>query len=648
MADHLKPVAEALANPIDAPIDDGLPPPWSEEDVAQFAGADDDGDRGGRAMPPMRAMPDDCPVTPIGTEAGIYYFITALGELRGLPADKVANKHIVSMFAPDSQYLLDTWPRKKLVKSKDPNTGDEVEEYITTGWRNDDVAMLLMDVAAAKGVWNARDRVRGRGAWRARDGSMVIHAGNHVLINGSWQRPGIYDGMVYATAPSIPRPWPKAVAPGEDGPAYALLQMLKKWQWARPMIDARLLLGWIGSAMMGAYLNYRPLAWITGDSKTGKSTLQELLGWVLGGALLQSPDASEAAVRQVLGQQSLPVAIDEAEAEEDNRKLLALVKLARIAASASGDIMRGGQDHQGHQFQAKTCFLFSSILIPPIPPQDRNRMAILELDELPSGQRQPKFSEDDMNELGEQLRRRIADRSGAFNAILEKFKDALVDFGGHNNRTAGQFGTLLAASHILLEDTMPDDQELMDWAELLALDRLAEAADNQTGGQECAEYLLTSLVQLQQGGQQRLVADWLVQATQRIDHLDSMVAGDKRAERETARKALAKIGIAVTIGKQREQRHEGEVLPIPGRDYVAIAGGRHQGLARIFSDSRWKQGGWVQAMGRIEGAVKNQQVKIMARNTRVTLVPVDQLLDLDGDDGQDDVATVKADGAMAF
>ena len=126
------------------------------------------------------------------------------------------------------------------------------------------------------------------------------------------------------------------------------------------MIDARLLLGWIGSAMMGAYLNYRPLAWITGDSKTGKSTLQELLGWVLGGALLQSPDASEAAVRQVLGQQSLPVAIDEAEAEEDNRKLLALVKLARIAASASGDIMRGGQDHQGHQFQAKTCFLFSS------------------------------------------------------------------------------------------------------------------------------------------------------------------------------------------------------------------------------------------------------------------------------------------------
>lgn len=646
MADHLKPVAEALANPVDAPIDDGLPPPWSEEDVAQFAGSDDDHDGGGRAAPPMRAMPDDCPVTPIGTEGGIYYFITALGELRGLPADKVANKHIVSMFAPDSQYLLDTWPRKKLVKSEDPNTGEQIEEWIVTGWRNDDVAMLLMDVAAAKGVWNARDRVRGRGAWRARDGSMVIHAGNHVLINGRWQRPGIYDGMVYATAPSIPRPWPKPVPAGDGGPAYALLQTLSKWQWSRPLIDARLLLGWIGSAMMGAYLNYRPLAWITGDSKTGKSTLQELLGWVLGGALLQSPDASEAAVRQVLGQQSLPVAIDEAEAEEDNRKLLALVKLARIAASASGDILRGGQNHEGHQFTAKTCFLFSSILIPPIPPQDRNRMAILELEELPSGQRQPKFTEDEMNELGEQLRRRIADRAGAFNAILEKFKDALVDFGGHNNRTAGQFGTLLAASHILLEDTMPDDQELMDWAELLALNRLAEAADNQPGGQECAEYMLTSLVQLQQGGQQRLISDWLLQATLPIEALDPLVASDRRAERESARKALAKIGLAIHVGKARDRAHAGEALPVPGREYVAVAGGKHQGLARVFHDSRWKQGGWVQALARIDGAVKSQQVKVMGRNMRMLLVPVDQLVSHDAEDLAADVA--RNDAGLVF
>lgn len=637
MADHLKPVAEALANPVDAPIDDGLPPPWTEADLADYPPDDGSGGRaGGREAPPMRAMPDDCPVIPIGTESGAFYFITALGELRALTADKVANKHIVGMFAPDSQYLLDTWPRKKLVKSKDANTGEDIEEWIVTGWRNDDVAMLLMDVAAAKGVWNARERVRGRGAWRARDGSLIIHAGNHVLINGTWQRPGMYDNMVYPTAPSIPRPWPKPVAAGEDGPAYALLSLLRKWKWARPMIDPRLLLGWIGAAMMGAFLSYRPLAWITGDSKTGKSTLQELIGWVLGGALLQSPDASEAAVRQVLGQQSLPVAIDEAEAEEDNRKVLALVKLARIAATAAGNIMRGGQDHQGHEFQARTCFLFSSILIPPIPPQDRNRMAILELDELPSGQRQPKFDEAQMNELGEQLRRRIADRAGAFPAILEKFKDALVDFGGHNNRTAGQFGTLLAASHILLEDGMPDDQEVMDWGELLAMSGLSEAADNQPGGQECADYLLFSLVQLQQGGQQRLVSDWLLQASQPIEHLDVMVANDRRAERESARKALAKIGLAVVTGKDRDARGGAEATAVPGRDYVAIAGGRHQGLARIYADSKWKQGGWSQALGRIEGAVKGHQVKIAGRNTRATLVPIDQLLQHDAvaaDDG---------------
>lgn len=47
MADHLKPVAEALANPVDAPIDNGLPPPWTEADLADYPPDDGSGGRAG-------------------------------------------------------------------------------------------------------------------------------------------------------------------------------------------------------------------------------------------------------------------------------------------------------------------------------------------------------------------------------------------------------------------------------------------------------------------------------------------------------------------------------------------------------------------------------------------------------------------------
>src|SRR5439155_11975566 len=109
-------------------------------------------------------MPAGCPVVPLGTCGGLFYFLTALGELRALASDKVANKHIVGMFAPFTQYLFDQWPRKKevelrneagkLVKDAEGNT---LTEWIITGWRADDVSIDLMRVAGSKGVWNPRD-----------------------------------------------------------------------------------------------------------------------------------------------------------------------------------------------------------------------------------------------------------------------------------------------------------------------------------------------------------------------------------------------------------------------------------------------------------------------------------------------------------
>lgn len=644
--EHLKSVGEALGAPVEPPIDG-------------YDAGDDGGDRDGR---PPRAMPDDCPVVPVGTEDGLFYFLTSLGELRGLKADQVANKHIVGMFAPDSQYLIETWPRKKEVKMKDAD-GNEYSEWIVTGWRNDDVAMLLMDVCAQRGVWNAREKVRGRGAWKDEAGGLILHTGNRVLIRGTWLKPGLHDDLVYPTSPPVPKPAREtldagAVAPMLTGSLQSrgieiadvddcgtlLLELIRTWNWERPLVDPYLLLGWNAVAMIGGALDYRPLVWMTGDAATGKTALQKLVGGLHDGGMLQSPDASEAGVRQVLGQQSLPVGIDEAEADVDNRKIQALVKLARLAATSQGNILKGGQDHKGHEFQATSCFLFSSILVPPITPAEKSRLAVLELGPLPAGAREPKLDKRELAAIGAQMRRRLADSWQRWPAVLAAYYDALVDQGGHKGRTADQFGALLAGAHILLHDGLPDAETLSMWANELKATRLAETADVGTEAGHCIEWLTTSQVQLESAGRMRMVGEWLLDATEELPAGAAQdIAGDVQGRRDRGQAALAKIGIRTFTGgihKPSRRQEEERRRPVPGLVYAAIAV-NHRGLSRVFADSKYSDGVWTQALKRTPGAIGNYPIRIGHANVRATLVPLKDMV-VRGD-GEGEGAEVEED-----
>jgi hypothetical protein len=586
--------------------------------------APDDGQGGNGSAPPVKALPDGCPVIALGTENGVFYFLTTLGELRGLSCDKVANKHIVGMFAPDSDYLFQAWPRKKLVKSKD-EYGDEREEWIVTGWRADDVSIALMDAAAARGVWNAREMVRGRGAWETDDGHLVMHFGNHILMRGRWLRPGMYDGKVYPAQPPLSRPHPDPVVVGLGGPGEELLRALCSWNWRRPSLDARLLLGWMVQARLGDAIEWRALAWVTGDKATGKSTLQKLIKWYFDGALLQSTNATEAGIRQILGQQSLPVAIDEAEASDDNRKLQALLELARQAASG-GEIARGGNNHEGHQFVARSAFLFSSIYTPPMLPQDRSRMALLELDELPAGKRDKVgFDKQTFRDIGAKINRIIVDRWHEWPRLLEAYRDALIDYGGQGGRAADQFGTLLAAAHLVLEPDMPNEEALAGWGSLLDIQRLAETAEATDDKLACIQHLMSTPVDLVRGGDRRLVSEWVLQAVERQRPGD--MEHDTATRRKVASDALARIGLKVVCDLKKLT---------PGLDYLALASA-HQGLAKLYEGTHWQtrsgaEGVWAQAARRLPSAVTGLTVRIAGSLTKCTAVPLSLFLQIDDPD----------------
>lgn len=646
----IKAVLEGAYEP---PIDDFGGPPWDgRDDGGAGYGGDDEGEI---------SMPAGCPVEPLGTWNNLFYFLTALGELRALAADKVANKHIVGMFAPFTPYLFDQWPRKKEVPIRDDAgkivkdaEGNALVEWIVTGWRADDVSLELMRVCGARGVWSPRDKVRGRGAHVDEHGRLILHCGNQILFNGTWSKPSIYDGFVYPTAPAIarpgPRPDPKKPAfsievDGEHRPApagIALLHWLRKWNWARPSIDPILALGFIAIARYGGAIAWRPLAWITGGAGEGKSTLMELIGDLFQGGLLKLESASEAAVRQLLGQDTLPVVLDEQEATTDERKMEAIIGLARIAASG-GNIGKGGQDHQGVQFTARSCFLFSSILIPPLMPADKSRMAVLELKRLPAGSREPKISAAERRDMCAAVSRRMVDHWGRWPRLFEAFSDALIDIGGHKGRGAKVFGTLLTAAHIMLDDDPPEEAELAMWGRQLAVSRLAELADSDGDDKRCLQHLGTSLVQLDGRGQQRLISDWVDQAVRTAP--SESIAEDARemeAERRKARDQLAKIGLGIIVGRERKRgdiEDEERPRPVPGRTYLAVANA-HQGLARIFADSDWKSragasGVWVQSLKRIEGAVPGERQRIGRTVTACTLVPIEAMW-------RDDLAEVEA------
>lgn len=563
------------------PAADGFDGVRAMRAAAQVMGAPEDDPPDGDTTSPAEALrlPEDCPVVPLGIHEDTAYYLDELRQLRPLKAEKHSRLNIQALFGRESDRLYDYWPRM----TQDKDTG----EWRVTGWRPELAAEALMDAAARKGVWSPQERVRGAGAWTGADGELVWHCGDVVLVMPADGRsrprreaPGVLGDLVYPASPAIPRPHPEAQAAAERGPAQTLLDHLETWSWRRGEIDAYLLLGWIGAAMLGAALKWRPVGWITGGRGTGKSTLQDHIKWLMGtSGLLQSADPTPAGLRQTLKFACLPVAIDEAEPEEDNNRTMAgLIKLARIAASGA-NAHRGGSDHQANQFTLRSCVLFSSILVPPLLPQDRSRMAILELDELPRGAAPPAVTERSMGELGRRLRRRLVDQWPRWAGTVDAYREAMRR-GGHSARGQDVFGTLLAVADLLLYDQPPDAAGLEAWEQKLAAATLAELEGDVTDESACLNHLLSTVWEAPHDRRRMALGRWV-----------SIAAGHFPGEAlpDTALRLIQEAGL--------------KVIDDSGEKWLAVAN-MHRGLSRIFDGTQWAarpgaMGGWVQALRRL-------------------------------------------------
>lgn len=588
--------------------------------AAQRTGPDAGATRPGIFEADRHKLPEDCPVTPLGRNGRRFYYMSAARQVIELQDNEHQQNQLVALFSPQVDYLWSWWPRFN-------------KEGNQSGWDAQLAKETLMKACAERGVWDIFGRLREVGGWRADNGSLVFHCGDRIFsvsqdrgelepgiladVVVGVSPPGRAGDYVYTAKPAVPHPWdgPVGTRPGTE-----LLHTFMSWTWEREDVDPVFLLGWVAAAMLGGALDWRPMVWVTGDKSTGKSTLHKILVALFGRAILQTSETTGAGLWQQLGQSSIPCAIDEIEAEQDNRKAQGVIKLAR-QASSGGVILRGGQNHEGSAFKAQGCFLFSSINIPPLANQDLSRMAILELRPRPSDEAGGfKLDTEYWRDIGRQLRRRLIDQWHRWDETLECFRQALAANG---SRGADQFGSLLACAHMLLADATPSQEELAGWARKLDRATLAEAADDRADWAKMLDYLMTSELDIYRSGQRRTISHYVQIACAAVPQdtpglPPAYKEQDGTMDPNDAQRALG------TVGLKLHADAEGAWLAIANVS---------RGLDHLFRESHW--GGSsdatavrVRVVRRVPGgkAFSGTNLRFDGRASRAWLVPLKQAL----------------------
>ena len=509
-----------------------------------------------------------CPVQPLGTRKGIYFYISSLGEVRELRDAAHRWQGITSLFGGDAKWLFDNFPTKT--------------EGIVTGWQERKVGAWLMRQCSRRGLFDPAHGLRGPGVWRTDGDGLVVHCGNSVFDGSGWQPAGIEIGDIhYPAYPAEPRPDFDHPAPAEDA-AY-LHDHLAMWNWRNPPGATRLVHGWLMCAMICGALDWRPHIWISGDIATGKSALERLLKTALGGerAIWRASDVTEAGIRMGLDGAAKAVLLDEIEPKAGSNKVRNVVELSRLASTdEQGAVVRGSTEGLSRAWHIRGCFYFTSVIHAPLRPADKKRICVIDLDPLPAA--------DDIGAVRQILvaaREKVRLMAPGLRARMilgyARFLENLAIYDlamgglGQSVRHADQLGTILAAHDTALYDDPVTLDHAVARIEALDIESYIAGAD-ESAHADCLSHLLsTSLaVDFATGGTTRMTIGELIGK--------SFEGGDYYGVE------LRRHGLAT-----RERAD--------GRRFLLVAR-RHRGLNDIFANTDWEGGAWSQLFARLRSA----------------------------------------------
>lgn len=532
------------------------------------------------------SLPDPCPITALGRLNRTFFYLSPRGDLISLTDAEHGQAHIAGLWAPNINDLNAAFPQFNAQNK-------------FSGFRANYARDAMMAACAHKPAFQAHEKVRGRGCWKGEKGELIQHLGDRILVGAEEHKPGEIDDYVYPARPAMPAP--KSGGRADVQEIYARLQ---KWNFARGELDARLLLGQQAATVLSAAIDWRPMGFLTGGAGTGKSTLQKFLREMLPGRLLGAGDASEASLRGLLGQDAVGISFDEIEADALNDKAQQVMKLARLAASGE-DAFRSSASQEIKQFTLRGAFLFSAIIPPSMRNQDAQRFAFFIMHDLPKGAALAELTLAHTRELGAGLVGRVTEAWPRWHQTVQRFVAGLARVG-HAQRGAMQFGTLLAAAHVVLEDGLPSENEVDLWCAQLGRATLMEYENDTPAWLQAWRHLLSAQPEVWRNDGFPTVAEALRKYLA-IDDDQLVDAVAKDHARAKIRQQLERAGLAIVHSYKT------------GRHFLAIPP-RHQAIADIYAGTdfqkRGGEGAWtipLRAAPPVDGERGVLQVQVVSR-----------------------------------
>lgn len=526
---------------------------------------------------------DGCPIQPLGTSNGEYFFTSPDGELRRLAARDFTDRQLISLFAGDTLWLKQKFP-----------TYDKKGE-LRDDFSAKNATAALMRACHMRGLYNVDTPLRGHGVWRWGDRA-ILHAGDGVYFDRSWFSPGkMFGQAIYAARSAVDRP--DFDAPLTDIETRELRQWLNAWAF-RDKGDADLLFGYLGAALIGGFPSWRVHALVIGERGIGKSELGEFLMECMGPQATSMNNYTEAGLRQKLQNEARAIWLDEGETghEHHSRRMGEVIRLLRLLSGGQGArIVRGSSGGAAQSATVTGCVMITAINPPHLEPQDRSRIIEINLEKpqaRETTEQDLSYYRSEARKRSPRLRARAFLRCDHFREAFSLFRRVLVTHGC-DGRQADMFATLLAGRSILLDPAVPSQ----------------ETATALVGEYQARLNVIFI--------EDREASDGQICLNQMFDFIMDSFRSDRRV---TIGQLL--MGCIADNGDDMPLHTYGmRLMRVDGMPHLFVPHD-HAQLRRVFAGTVWATGGWTKSMQRLPDVNPSRDpVRVAGSKRRGVLVP---------------------------
>jgi len=400
--------------------------------------------------------------------------------------------------------------------------------------------------------------------------------------------------------------------PANDAEVAEVFDAISSWNF-KVKGAAKLMLGWIANSPIAGALYRRPHVILTGAARTGKTTLQDLIGGLMGGCVRSFQGGStDAGIKQQLASSAVPFRMDEAEAHHNIKKMI--ITLRSAYSIDDGALVQGTADQKGKEYRLNFTALLSMINPPELEAADRTRFAVLELDQL--GDRKGRLPEIAHNKgmqqaVGRGLRARMIREWPRHRRVLDTVCRSLMS-QGLDARAADTLGALITGYYVAVNS---DELSVSDAKNLIKefdINYFADAGAADDEG-DALERLLDAQINVR--GDVVLVSD-LVERAMKTTKKREKPSNETEEDEETydakeAKKILNAYGITVL------QRRN-----IVGWWLGVASSAQHPGLRTLYRGSQWETGGWGVILGRLPGAEKSKGITFASQTKSGVFIPM--------------------------